>query len=275
MILSQTYQLLKSRHPGLTDHLTIADVRIGVHMTAILLSDGSIGIAATGMESSTPGKKNNRYFGDLSPGKITGCSVSALFEKEEAHRALSCLRIAALNAISSTLITQGNYKVIENKDPIDLIDLSAKKTITLVGAFQSYIRKIIPSGNKLQVLELNEDALTNDQKAFYIPAARYREALSMSDVVIITGYTLVNGTIDNLLKAITDDTIVIVVGPSGNLLPDVLFANKVSIIGATRVTDQQKLFRVVEQGGSGFHLFAHCAQKICILNNQQQQQWAG
>lgn len=275
MILSQTYQLLEFRHPGLTDHLRIADVRIGVHMTAILLSDGSTGIAATGMESRTPGKRNNRYFGDLSPGKITGCTVSSLFGQQVAHQALPCLRIAALNAISSTLISRGSYEVMENKDPIDLIDLTAKKTITLVGAFQSYIRRIIPTGNKLQVLELNEDALANDQKALYIPGSQYREALAISDVVIITGYTLVNGTIDSLLEAVADGTVVVVVGPSGNLLPDVLFANKVSMIGATRVTDQQKLFRVVEQGGSGFHLFEHCAQKICIINRQQQQQLSG
>ncbi len=275
MILSQTYQLLESRQPGLTDHLHIADVRIGVHLTAILLSDGSMGIASTGMESRTPGKKINRYFGDLSPGKITGCRVSELFEKEVEHQALSCLRLAALNAISSTLISRGGYKVIENKDPIELIDLSGKKTITLVGAFQSYIRKIMPTSNKLQVLELNEEALTDDQQAFYIPAAQYREALSVSDVVIITGYTLVNGTMDNLLEAVAEDTVVVVVGPSGNLLPDVLFANKVSIIGATRITHQQELFRVVEQGGSGFHLFEYCAQKICIINNHQQHQVAG
>lgn len=271
MILSETYQLLRTRHPGLTDHLHIADVRIGVHLTAILLSDGSTGMAATGMESRTPGKKNNRYFGDLSPGKIAGCKVSALFEQEVAHQALPCLRIAAMNAISSTLISKGGYEVIEDKDPIDLIDLSGIKTITMVGAFQNYIRRIIPTQNKLQVLELNEDALASDQKTFYIPAAQYRQALSISDVVIITGYTLVNGTIDSLLEAVAEDTVVVVVGPSGNLLPDVLFANKVSIIGATRITDQQKLFRVVEQGGSGFHLFKHCAQKICIINKRQHQ----
>lgn len=267
MILSQTYQLLQSRHPGLTEQLHIAAVRIGVHMTAVMLSDGSTGVAATGLQSTMPRKKDSRYLGALSPGKITGCSVSELFNLEAHNPALPCLRIAALNAISSAIVASGGYKVIADKDPIELIDLTGQKTITLVGAFQSYIRRIAPTRNKLQVLELNEEALLPDQKAFFVPADRYREALSVSEVVVITGYTLVNGTIDNLLEAIGAHATVIVVGPSGNLLPDVLFENKVNIIGATRITDQQQLFTVVEQGGSGFHLFEYCAQKICIINN--------
>jgi uncharacterized protein (DUF4213/DUF364 family) len=140
----------------------------------------------------------------------------------------------------------------------------------MVGAFQSYMRKIAGTNNKLYVLEMNEKALATDQKKFYVPASEYDKILPDSDVVIITGQTLVNRTIDDLLSAISPGTQVIVTGPSGNILPDILFANKVSIIGAIRITDPDILFDIVSEGGTGFHLFEYCARKICILKDDEE-----
>jgi uncharacterized protein (DUF4213/DUF364 family) len=117
---------------------------------------------------------------------------------------------------------------------------------------------------------MNEKALATDQKKFYVPASEYDKILPDSDVVIITGQTLVNRTIDDLLSAISPGTQVIVTGPSGNILPDILFANKVSIIGAIRITDPDILFDIVSEGGTGFHLFEYCARKICILKDDEE-----
>jgi uncharacterized protein (DUF4213/DUF364 family) len=138
-----------------------------------------------------------------------------------------------------------------------------------VGAFHSYIGKIAETHNKLYVLELNENELTEQEKQFYVPALDYRRVLPESEIVIITGLTLVNNTIDNLLSAIPEKAIVIVVGPSGSTIPDILFANKVSIIGATRITKPDVLFDLVGEGGGGYHLFQYCAQKICILRDYE------
>jgi len=174
--------------------------------------------------------------------------------------------MATLNALSTGLISAGGYRIIENADPLEFVDLGHGKTITIVGAFQSYIRKISSAGNRLHVLEMNENALSSEQKKLYVPASEYSKILPVSDIVIITGQTLVNGTIDNLLSVVSDGTKVIVTGPSSGILPDILFENKVSIIGAVRITRPDILFDIVSEGGTGFHLFEYCAQKICIVN---------
>ncbi len=152
--------------------------------------------------------------------------------------------------------------------PIQLLDLSYGKTITIVGAFQSYIRKISETKNKLNVLELNENALTSDQRKFFVPAGEYNKVIPSSDIVIITGQTLVNRTIDELLAAVSPGTEVIVTGPSSGLLPDILFENKVTIIGTSRIIRPEILFDIVSEGGTGYHLFEYCAQKICILKER-------
>ena len=74
-----------------------------------------------------------------------------------------------------------------------------------------------------------------------------------------------NNTIDELLGSVGAGTQVIVTGPSGSIIPDILFDNKVTIIGAVRITDPDILFRIAGEGGTGYHLFEYGAQKICIL----------
>jgi uncharacterized protein (DUF4213/DUF364 family) len=267
MIIDETYHLLKTRYQNQIWSLTISDVRIGVHLTAVKLSDNSYGTASTLLDLPLHCTRKNRDFGDFTPSKIKGQRILDLLETPKQSNMLDTLKIAVLNAVSSKILSNGNYKILENTDPIELVDLKQQKTITIVGAFQSYIQKISESDNKLFVLELNENSFQEGHRKFYVPADHYGEIIPVSDVVIITGLTLVNNTIDNLLSAILPGTQVIVTGPSSSLIPDILFQNKVNMIGATRITNPELLFTIVGEAGAGFHLFEYCAQKICILND--------
>jgi hypothetical protein len=269
MILEQTYDLLKTRYKNRFENLVVSDIRIGIYLTAVRLSDGSIGTASTLTAEHPFCKKSNRDFGDLSPLKIKGQKAIEILESEKNSPVISSIKTAVLSAISSEIIISGNYNIVENCDPIDLTDLSPVKTITIVGAFQSYIRKISGTGNKLYVLELSENALPPEQKKYFVPSREYGSILPDSDIIIITGQTLVNGTIDDLLKVISPEAHVIITGPSGNILPDILFQNKISIIGAIRITDPDTLFNIVSEGGAGFHLYEYCARKICILRGNE------
>jgi uncharacterized protein (DUF4213/DUF364 family) len=265
MIIEQTYNILKYKYGDEFPKLTIKDVRIGFYLTAVRLSDNSIGTSATIPDNHLPCSKKNRDFGDFSPLKISGKKVSDILETGKESGLVQSLKTAVLNAMSSRFIVSGGYKIIDDCDPIQLIDPGSGKTITIVGAFQSYIRKISPTDNTLYVLEYNENALTEDQKKHYIPASGFKEVLAVSDIVIITGQTLVNNTIDGLLESVSGNAQVVVTGPSSNLVPDVLFENKVSIIGSSRITKPELLFDLVGEGGTGYHLYEYCARKICIV----------
>jgi uncharacterized protein (DUF4213/DUF364 family) len=269
MIIDQTYKLLKEKYKNKLENLIISDVRIGLFLTAVRLSDNSYGTSATFSDDYPHCSKINRDFGDFTPLKIRGKKVSDLFETLKGSNTILTLRIAVLNAISSGIISSGDYKILENCDPVELLDLHSQKTITIVGAFHSYIRKISETKNKLYVLELNRNALADDQKQFFIPANEYKNVVPDSDIVIITGLTLVNQTIDGLLSAISNKSLVVVTGPSSSIIPDILFANKVNIIGASRITKPDILFDIVSETGTGYHLFEYCAQKISILKTDE------
>jgi len=269
MIIEETYQFLKSHYQSNLETLTIEAVRVGLYLTAVKLSDGSFGVASTVEDEPKVCSKAERYFEEFSPGKISGRKISNLFEISKRTGLIRSLRIAAMNAISSSMLSEKQYKVISDMDPIDLIDLNKQLNITMVGAFQSYIQKIAESGNNLVVLEMNEASLSAEQKRFYLPSGDYPRVIPSSDIIIITGLTLVNDTIDGLLSVIPPHAKVIVTGPSSSLVPDVLFRHGVDIIGATKVTDGEKLFSLTGEGGAGYHLFEYCASKICIVNDSQ------
>lgn len=268
MIIDQTYRLLRSEHGSMLEELTIADVRVGQFLTAVRLSDGSIGTASSLEDDHPFCSKAERDFGEFTPLKIKGRNITELFETGKQAKLVCSLRTAALNAISSKFIESGRYRLVENSDPIDLLELGSEKNITVVGAFQSYIQKISETANRLSVLEFNEGALRPEQKKYYVPANEFRSVIPSSDIVIITGQTLVNNTLEGLLSEVKPGTEVIVTGPSGSIFPDVLFKYGVTIIGASRFTKPDLVFDLVGEAGMGYHLYRYCAQKICILRDE-------
>ncbi len=265
MIIRETIDLLYERIGNKLNSVRVSDVRIGMFLTAVELSDGSAGAAATQCADHPFCRKTERDFGPLTPSKIKGTAVTDIMYSEKNSGLISSLRMAVMNALSSTLLTDASYRIHRNSDPLEFLYLNEKMTVTIVGAFQSYIRKISAAGSRLNVLEMNREALNEEQRKYFVPADDYATVIPESDIVIITGQTLVNDTIDNLLNSVADGTRVIVTGPSGSIIPDILFRNNVSIVGATRITDSRLMFDVVGEGGTGFHLFEYCAEKITLL----------
>jgi uncharacterized protein len=271
MIIEETYNLLAERYGSEFEEIVISDVRVGLHLTGVVLSDNSCGTSATISYNDQFRSKSNRDFGSFTPLMIKGRRVGDLFNEKKDSGLIATLRSAVLNAYSSKLFFLGKYPIIENCDPVQLINFETPKTVTIVGAFQSYIRKIEPKCNKLNVLEFSESALDEKHRKYYVPASDYKKVIPFSDIIIITGQTLVNGTIDELLKTAPETAQIIVSGPTVSIIPDILFKNKVTMIGAMRITNSELMFDIVGQGGSGYHLFEYCAQKISILKSDERQ----
>lgn len=266
MIIEKTYNFLRQAYPELIEKVVIDHVQVGVFLTAVRLSDGSCGVASTLSSPPTHCRKKDRKFDAFTPTKIRGRAIKELFGNSPGNYITDTLKLAVLNAISSGIINNGKYKIVEDTDPVDLLDLNSQKKITIVGAFNSYIRKISETNSVLNVLELNENTFIDEHKRYYVPAGEYTKLLPASDIIIITGLTLVNNTINGLLDVIPDKCLVVITGPSSSIVPDVLFKHKVDIIGATKIHDPQMLFDVVREAGTGYHLFEYCASKICIVN---------
>lgn len=267
MIIEDTFELIKATFGKRLNSVTIEKLIAGVYLTAVKLSSGYSGLASNDLSSSDNcTHSRNRGFGDFTPGNFRGRKVADLFAIPEPTCFIKTLQLAVMNALSAELMEVSKYKVVQNLDPIELIDLSEKNQVCVVGAFLSYIKKVAESNSVLKIIELNENAVPEEYRRYFVHSNLSEEVISRSDVVIITGSSLANNTLDRLLEIIPRKTKVVLVGPTSGLIPDVLFSRGVDIIGATRITDSDKMLELVAEGAAGFHLFKSCATKICILN---------
>ncbi len=264
MIIDKAISFLRNAKDSNWDQVVFEDVRIGPYLTALKLSDGSAGVATTIQGAMKSCRKDQRRFGPFSPGRIRGSKVANLFDDPNDESIIESLKMATLNALSSGWTLQGGYKIHRNTDPIDILPLNQNKKIVLIGAFQSYIRKIRETQNELLVLELQESALFEDQKHLFVPAEEAKQVLPDADIVIMTGMTMVNHTFEGLLEHLSEKQTVVVTGPSSNIVPQVLFEHKVSMIGATMITDADRLLQLAGEAGAGYHLFHYCAEKITV-----------
>lgn len=269
MIIEENYAYLQEYYPEMLD-LKIEDVRVGSYMLCLRLSNQYMGIASSEEDKEVHCASELRKFGNFTPLRITGRSVRQLFDHSDKTPLVNALLIAALNAVSQAINELKGIKIIRQKDPIDLLTLGQNKKITVVGAFHSYIKKIGMGNDQLTVLELHEKNVLPEHRQFFRPAGDYVKVLPDADVVMITGLTMVNNTFDDLLKACNPDAQIVVVGPSSNLISEVLFQKNVDIIGGIQITHPEIIFDLISQGAAGYHLFKYGAEKICILNEAKQ-----
>ncbi|HNV96460.1 MAG TPA: DUF364 domain-containing protein [Bacteroidales bacterium] len=265
MILQESIDFILKQNGNRIENYSVDHVFIGALFTAVQLSSGYCGLAKTEFTGTLHhGHRSNPM--QFEPGMYAGSNLIKLLQASESNGFLNVVQLAAINALSAEWISKGKYNIIENADPLDLIATQGKK-IAMVGAFCSYIKKLSQQNCHLQVLELNEQAFDEESKTFYVPAEKSAEVFKQSEIAIITGSAIANNTMDQLLSEIPAHVKIIVVGPSGGVIPEVLFDKNVSIIGATRVINNKKLFQMIAEGASGYHLFqCGAAQKICILN---------
>ncbi len=268
MIIRETLQHLRDAHGDILASERIERLVVGVCFTAVQLSGGACGIARSELaEEMAGGAARPRNLGAFSPGRLRGQPILDILEHQDDRSLFGSVKLAVLNAVSARVIARSSYTTVAGRDPLEWIDASAGKVITLVGAFPSYMDKLSEQPCRLQVLELDPQAFPERHRGSYVPAERAAEVLPHSDSVILTGSTLVNHTLDNLLRLISPGTFTAMVGPSCGLIPDALFRKGVSLIGTIRILDPEAMFTVISEGGTGYHLFGTCAEKICILHD--------
>ena len=111
---------------------------------------------------------------------------------------------------------------------------------------------------------MDTSTLKPEEMLHFCPPEKAAEALSWADIIISTGTTLINDSLEDLLMDARPDAQFIVVGPSASILPGPLFARGVNSVGGVLVTDADKLLDLLGEAGSGYHFYRCCADKITL-----------
>ena len=202
------------------------------------------------------------------PGKLRGRrAVDLAHEALSGHGIRRAVGIATVNALADCCWQRRPHPYVElhhGVDAFDATDIRHGDKVVVVGAFVPFLKELKRRGQAFLVLEQDSATLKADELPFFRPAEQAAEILPDADVVLITGSTLVNNTLEDLLALARPDARVTIVGPTVGMLPDAFLARGADVLGCVRITEPDAFLDLLAEGGSGYHFFGRSAQKLVL-----------
>jgi uncharacterized protein (DUF4213/DUF364 family) len=269
-ILQETLEVIAKTLGAERDRISVERAVVGVFFTGVKLDNGMAGACATPIETvretfccASPAA------GGRSPGRMRGCPAFALAREALGPDGLGRgLGIAALNALADTCWRRRPHPEAELRvgvDAFDAIEIRPADNVVVVGAFVPFLRALKQRRQPFIVLEQNPATLKADELPFFRPAEEARTVIPEADVVLITGSTMVNDTLEDLLALAKPRARVTVVGPTVGMLPDAFLRRGADILGSVRITEPDTFLDVLAEGGGAPDFLGRSAQKVALV----------
>ena len=260
---------LSSLRSNYTDEPLISDVRVGVFYTAVEISTGDVGVAFTPRDLNDTVCCPKTAAGAPPAGHLVGLNAWAAAGFAASPSGLRrAIGIATLNALSAAAIERRGLPdgvLQEGLDALDAAEIVGDDSVVMVGAFIPFIKKLKGRVSNLKVIDKHRDALKPDEQSLWVAPDRAAEALGRATVVILSGSTLVEGGVEELLGFSKIARVRVMAGPTTPLWPYPFFELGIAILGGVRALVPRDLLTIVGEGGSGY-LFEKAAQKACVID---------
>ena len=268
-ILEETATLVEKNLRKAYDTLTIDKAVVGLFFTGVKLSNGTGGLCYTPVKDIPQAvccpSSAGRIF---NPEKIIGLPAKEILTGLTSSEPIkTAIAIATLNALSETCRQEGlggNYTITPNMDAQDAVRMPLDASVAVVGAFIPTLQALKARGGNWWVIEQEPKTLKEDEMPHFIPAEQSAGIIEKADVLIVTGVTLINHTLEGILAAAKPGAEIAVMGPTASALPEPLFNRGVRVVGGVRVTHPDRLLEIIAVGGSGYHFLDRYADRIVI-----------
>lgn len=235
-------ELLERIEDERVDDLTVEEAILGVGYTAVRIDSGDVGLCHSLLGENPCPRGISRRAGTLRDMKALDLARLAA-SKDLSERVVG---MAALNALAHHIFQEHRYRVWRgNLLPHLLREIKPSDTVVLIGYIRPFEKPLREASSKLIILEYDPTR----RRGRALPGSEAPRILPEADVVVITGSSIANRSIDEVLSLSQDARFKAVVGASTPLLPDPLFDRGVDAVGALRVVDADSLMRIVAEGG--------------------------
>jgi uncharacterized protein (DUF4213/DUF364 family) len=250
--------------------IAVERVVVGLFFTGVKLDNGVAGACATPLATLAhtvccPHSALAMPF----PGKLKGRPAGELtHEARSAQGIRRAVGIAAINALAESCWRRRPHPemaLIAGVDAFDAAEIGDGDKVVVVGAFAPYLKELKRRRQPFVVLEQDPATLKPDELPFFRPAGEAAQIVPEADVVLITGSTLVNATLEDLLALARPEARVAIVGPTVGMLPDAFFARGVDVLGSIRIKEPDAFLDLLAEGGSGYHFFGRSAEKVVLV----------
>jgi uncharacterized protein (DUF4213/DUF364 family) len=268
-ILSETITAVRAVLGEDCGGLSVARATFGLFFTGVKLSNGVGGICATAIKPIPEAVCCPSSAKALPiPGRIRGYPVTDFIDDLGSPSSLKrVLGIAVLSALSATVMLKsplGDDQLLSGVDGLDEARIGDSDHVVVVGALITLIKALKARGRPFRILEKDPATLKPDEMCFYAPAETAPLEVPAADVLVTTGTTLINDTLEGLLGLVRPGAEIVVVGPTASLLPEAFFRRGVRVLAGVNVSDADGLLDTLAEGGSGYHIFGRSAERIVM-----------
>lgn len=245
MIVDELRSHLVSRLP----EQRLADVRIGLGYTGVMLENGDVGVAYTFRENAAAGCS---VFMGRRP--LAGRTTTEILEYLGSSEGVeSTVGLAVANALANR---SGSDQ--HEGDILATLSIGFMDRVGMVGYFGPLVAPLEKRVRELVIFERN--AARSDR---VLPAEAAYEQLPGCDVAIITSTALILGDLDRLLEAAAGCRELALVGASTPLVPSVFAPFGVTLLSGIIVSDGPGILQIVSEGG-GMGFFGERVRKVNI-----------
>lgn len=230
-------------------------VQIGLVYSAAQLESSAVGVSYTFQNTrACPGRSSFRrqapFAGREAMELITALGGEDLLQ--------SSIAMACVNALLASLPLPAGARA---GDVLEAIEIRPEDRVCMVGCF-------IPLLQALKDRAAAVTAVDEVPKPGSRPAHEVVRYLPQSQIAIITATSIINGTIDSLLKLCGSCREVVVLGPSTPLLPEAFAGTPVTWLSGIRVLQPEAAMQCIAEGG-GFCEFKRFVQKWNVPARQR------
>jgi uncharacterized protein (DUF4213/DUF364 family) len=227
----------------------VAEVRIGLGYTAVLLEDQRFGLAYTFRDLAQGGCAV--FHGAL---PLRGRPVAELLGLLESRDAIEAgVGLACANA----LVNQDQESYLTG-DVLEHLAVRPDDRVGMVGYFGPLVEALQRQARTLTVFER-----IAEPTGVLRPEAEAFAVLPECEVAIITSTTIITHAVDRLLEAAAGCREIVLLGPSTPLITDLLAARGVTLASGVVATNPAGVLEVISEGGGTRQYRSH-VRKVAI-----------
>jgi len=251
------------------DGIAIERAVLGLFYTGVKLSAGTAGTCATPREAipgdvCCPISAKAVPFPGALRGRPAGEVMRDALSPDGLRRAVGIATLNGLAELCWRRRPHPNVELLAGADAFDATDFGEGDRVVVVGAFVPFLKELKRRRQPFLVLEQNPALLKAEEMPFYRPAEAARDVVPEADVLLITGATLLNDTLEDLLVWARREAQVIIVGPTVGMVPDAFLARGADILGSVRITEPDAFLDLLAEGGSAPHFLGRSAEKVVL-----------
>lgn len=272
-ILDETISSIRDTIPKEFGTTTIERAVVGLFFTGVSLSTGHAGACATPVKTipeavCCPTSVHAMPFPNKMRGRVAASFLDEVRQDNGIRRAVGIATMNALAALCWDRRPHPEVEIQNDADAFDAANIRPGQLVVVVGAFVPFLRELKRRSQPYLILEQDPKTLKVDEMPFYRNALQASVVVPQADVLLITGTTLLNDTLDDILAWARPDACKVVVGPTVGLVPDPYLRRGCSLLGSIRISDANSFLDILAEGGSGYHFFGQSAHKVVLRSRQ-------